>query len=210
MTENACRVLYIDLDGTIRHGFDELGRFVNSAADVKVFPEVPAILKRYREAGWKIVGVSNQGGIALGIVSLEAVREAVVETILQCDDALDLVSICQHHPDAKDPEFAICWCRKPKYGNVIESAHTLKKRFHDKFFPPHLALFVGDRPEDQQCAAGIGIQFQWARDWRAYPMGLGDDSLPCVQPMGLTTCGCDAAHHTRYDGKPMDHIYKPQ
>jgi D-glycero-D-manno-heptose 1,7-bisphosphate phosphatase len=39
-------VLYLDLDGTVRKGYDELGRFVNTKEDVEVFPEVPAILER--------------------------------------------------------------------------------------------------------------------------------------------------------------------
>lgn len=170
--EKRYRVLYLDLDGTVRHGFDELGRFVNCAADVKVFPEVPGILKRYREAGWKIVGVTNQGGIALGHVSIEDVREAVMETNAQCGNAFDRIMVCQHHPDAEGPEYAACWCRKPKYGSVIEGAHALKEQYPDGIFPPHLALFVGDRPEDQRCADGIGIDFQWAVEWRDKPRGL--------------------------------------
>jgi len=36
-------VLYLDLDGTVRHGKTELGRFVNHASDVVVFPEVRRI-----------------------------------------------------------------------------------------------------------------------------------------------------------------------
>lgn len=35
--EKSYRVLYLDLDGTVRHGFDELGRFVNKPEDVTVF-----------------------------------------------------------------------------------------------------------------------------------------------------------------------------
>lgn len=170
--ERSYRVLYIDLDGTVRHGFDELGRFVNTAADVVIFPEVPAILKRYREAGWKIVGVTNQGGVALGHITPQALLESTMETQRQSGDAFDFVMACQHHPDAKDPEMAVCWCRKPKYGNVIEGAHALKSKYWDGIFPPHLALFVGDREEDRQCAAGIGIDFQYAAEWRKNPRGI--------------------------------------
>ncbi len=169
MIEKPYRVLYIDLDGTVRHGFDELGRFVNVAADVKVFPEVPAIMKRYRDAGWKIVGITNQGGIALGHLTIHDAHAAVMETQKQSGDAFDRIMLCQHHPEAKDPEYAVCCCRKPKYGNVIEGAHALKEIYPDGIFPLHLALFVGDRPEDQKCAEGVGIEFQWAADWRKDP-----------------------------------------
>ncbi len=170
--ENSYRVLYIDLDGTVRHGFEELGRFVNKPEDVMVFPEVPAIFKRYRDAGWKIVGITNQGGIALGHLSFSDCRDAIIETQKQSGNAFDRIMMCQHHPDAKDPEYALCWCRKPKYGNVIEGAHALKELYPEGIFPPHLALFVGDRPEDQKCAEGIGIEFQWAAEWRKSPMHI--------------------------------------
>jgi hypothetical protein len=39
--EKAVPVLYLDLDGTVRKGKDELGRFVNGPDDVELFPEVP-------------------------------------------------------------------------------------------------------------------------------------------------------------------------
>lgn len=39
-TETKKRVLYIDLDGTVRKGFGELGKFVNFASDVEIFPKV--------------------------------------------------------------------------------------------------------------------------------------------------------------------------
>ena len=41
-------VLYLDLDGTVRHGKTELGRFVNHASDVVVFPEVRRIWRQWR------------------------------------------------------------------------------------------------------------------------------------------------------------------
>ena len=83
-----------------------------------------------------------------------------------CGDMFDRIAWCQHHPDAKDPEFARCWCRKPKPGLVIEALLELAKATGE-IYPPHLALFVGDRPEDAQCAAALSMDFMWAKDWRA-------------------------------------------
>jgi histidinol phosphatase-like enzyme len=74
--------------------------------------------------------------------------------------------MCQHHPDAKDPEYAVCWCRKPRIGNVVLAARELCEQYPDEYYPPHLALFVGDRPEDQGCADNAGIRFMDAKEWR--------------------------------------------
>jgi D-glycero-D-manno-heptose 1,7-bisphosphate phosphatase len=167
MTEIAVPVLYLDLDGTVRKGEDELGRFVNGPDDVEVFPEAVERMRRWKQGGGRIAAVSNQGGVALGIVSFELVSAAMMETQRQCDGLLDVVQFCIHHPDAPHPEMARCWCRKPSAGAVVEAAHGLCERFPGEFYPPYMGRFVGDRPEDEQCARSAGLDFEWAKDWRA-------------------------------------------
>lgn len=164
--EKRVPVLYLDIDGTVRWGKDELGRFVNTAADVHVFDEVPDLLWRYKKLGWRIVGVSNQGGIALGYMDVRTCMAAMLATQRQTRDAFDKIAWCSHHPDAKDPEMAVCWCRKPRPGLVIESALALAELHHGEIYPPHLGLFVGDRPEDAACAEGAGLRFMAADVWR--------------------------------------------
>lgn len=165
-------VLYLDLDGTVRKGKDELGRFVNSAADVELFPRMAERLLSYKQAGWRIVGVSNQGGIALGILSFEDAASAVMETQRQARNMFDKIIICQHHPDAKDPEYARCFCRKPKIGMLVLAQNYLNETFRDECYPPHLALLVGDREEDRECAKNGGVDFLLAKDWRAMPFTI--------------------------------------
>lgn len=164
--ERTVPVLYLDLDGTVRHGKDELGRFVNGPDDVVVFPEAIARMREWRRAGGRIVACSNQGGIALGIVTMKQVREAMVETHRQCGHLFDKVTWCSHHPNAEEPEMAKCWCRKPSPGLVIEAALALSGLHEGEIYPPHLGLFVGDRPEDEECARLAGLRFMWAKDWR--------------------------------------------
>lgn len=164
--EKMVPVLYCDIDGTIRWGKDELGRFVNTAEDVHVFDEVPGLLWGYKKLGWRIVGISNQGGIALGHMDMATCIEAMAETQRQTRNAFDKIAWCSHHPAAGDPEMAICWCRKPKAGLVIESALTLTDEHRGEIYPPHLAAFVGDRPEDALCAENAGLQFVDAIEWR--------------------------------------------
>jgi D-glycero-D-manno-heptose 1,7-bisphosphate phosphatase len=165
--ERTVPVLYLDIDGTVRWGKDELGRFVNTADDVRVFDEVPDLLWRYKKLGWRIVGVSNQGGVALGIMSMADCVAAMAETQRQTRSAFDKIAFCTHHPNADDPEMAVCWCRKPRAGLVIESALALAGQHRGEIYPPHLALFVGDRSEDAACADAACLRFMDAADWRA-------------------------------------------
>lgn len=165
--EKTVPVLYLDIDGTVRWGKDELGRFVNTAEDVRVFDGVRDLLWRYKKLGWRIVGVSNQGGIALGHMSMETCAQAMMETHRQTRQAFDKIAWCSHHPAAKDPEMAVCWCRKPRAGLVIETALWLADMHKGEIYPPHMGLFVGDRPEDAACAENAGLPFMAADVWRS-------------------------------------------
>jgi D-glycero-D-manno-heptose 1,7-bisphosphate phosphatase len=163
----ATPVLYLDIDGTVREGKDDpLGRFVNGPEDVRVFPEAVVLMRRWKDRGGRIVGVSNQGGVALGLVTLADVMLAMVETQRQAERLFDRMMVCAHHPDAADPEYARCWCRKPAPGLLIE-AGLIMAPIHREFYPPHLALMVGDRVEDAECAMICSIDFLWASEWRA-------------------------------------------
>lgn len=165
--EKAVPLLALDLDGTVREGKDDaLGKFVNGPEDVRVFPEAVTAMHRWKAAGGRIVAVSNQGGVALGIVSYEKVAAAMIETHRQADKLFDKIAWCVHHPNADNPEMARCWCRKPSPGLLIESALDLASHHHE-FYPPYMGLFVGDRPEDEACATAAGFDFRWAAEWRA-------------------------------------------
>jgi D-glycero-D-manno-heptose 1,7-bisphosphate phosphatase len=165
--EKAVPLLVLDIDGTVRQGKDDaLGRFVSGPEDVVVFPEAVEAMRRWKAGGGRIIGVSNQGGIALGIVSSAAVAAAMIQTYKDAGCLFDKIAWCSHHPDAVHPEMARCWCRKPAPGLIIETALHLAAKHHE-YYPPYMGLMVGDRAEDQECARIAGLNFQWAADWRA-------------------------------------------
>lgn len=159
-------MLYVDFDGTVRKGHTELGKWVNTKADVEVFEQVPELLVRYKRLGWRIVGVTNQGGVALGHLEYHDMMAALAETSRQCKHIFDDIQFCIHHPDSEDLDMAKCWCRKPRAGMVVQGALRLQEKYPGETYPPHLALFVGDRPEDQQCAQAANIDFLQADLWR--------------------------------------------
>lgn len=154
-------LLWLDLDSTVRKGYDELGRFVNGPEDVEVFPEAVTMMRQEKSNGGRIVGVTNQGGIALGHVDEVDVDKAIIETNRQAEFLFDLIMMCMHHPSV-DP----CWCRKPQIGMLTKAELLLYRRYGEQY-PHDEMLFVGDRPEDEECARNAGIAFQWAHEWRA-------------------------------------------
>lgn len=162
----AVPVLYLDLDGTVRKGFDELGKFVKNADDVFVFPEVPDIIDKYRAKGYRVVAITNQGGFALNYFTEADLKSQIEETQRQCKYRFDKMMACIHHPDAINEEYAICFCRKPRIGLVVYAVTELSKTYPNEYYPPHMALFVGDREEDKECADNANIKFMDAKEWR--------------------------------------------
>lgn len=158
-------ILFLDLDGTVRKGYDEIGKFVNSADDVELFPRMAERLLSWKQRGHRIVGVTNQGGIATGQVTYENVAAAIARTQYLSGDAFDRIYMCQHYPTAHDPEMANCFCRKPKMGMLVMAQTDLSEQYGE-IYPPHLMMMVGDRDEDRQCAESAGIKFQLASEWR--------------------------------------------
>lgn len=165
-------VLFLDLDGTVRHGKDELGRFVNHADDVVIFPEAIEMIKRWRDMHEysAVVGITNQGGIALGLVDPDDVFEACQKTIKLA--GMDDFIVCPHHPGSDNPALRLCICRKPLPGMIGAACCAL---VNDEDFlpgvmfsmPMDLMLMVGDRAEDRACAAAAGVPFLPAAEWRA-------------------------------------------
>lgn len=156
-------VLYLDLDGTVR--YSRVGTFVNRAEDVAIYPEALRGIREYKRRGWRIIGVTNQGGVALGHLTMDAMFAALRRTNELCDMLFDRITACTHHPEAPDPEYAVCWCRKPRIGGLVLASSGLAEQ-HNEYYPPHISLFVGDRPEDEECAKNAGIPFLSAEQWR--------------------------------------------
>lgn len=164
--ETCVPVLYLDIDGTVRHGKDELGRFVNGPDDVVVFPEAVEMMRRWKAGGGRIIGVSNQGGIALGHLSVVDCMDAMMKTQVLTGGLFDKIAWCHHHPQASHPQMARCWCRKPAPGLLIQASLELAA-WCGEMYPPYMSLMVGDRPEDEECARIAGVDFMWATEWRA-------------------------------------------
>lgn len=139
---------------------------MHGPADVELYPEVVPLMRAWKDAGGRILGVTNQGGIALGVANKAKVAAAIHATQRLTGNLFDRISMCIHHPSADDPEMARCWCRKPGAGMIINSANDLSEQHPTEYYPPHMALMVGDMEADRGAAAAASIDFMWAKDWR--------------------------------------------
>lgn len=175
-------LLICDLDGTVRHGKDELGRFVHGPDDVYVFPQARLQIMRHRqEYRGRVLFVTNQGGIALGKADPEQVLAAIGATIEECGGPTEIAGwhVCPHYPSV-----TACWCRKPSPGAIYALVADLELRFPHETYPPYMAAMTGDRPEDAECARRAGIPFLPAAEWREsgyHPPGIQGDEAEVMR-----------------------------
>lgn len=146
--------LYIfDKDNTLIYSYPF--RPANSVAEQIPLPGVVEKCACLREAGHYLAIASNQGGVASGKVSHEAVFEMMghISNLIQAHS----YRYCPH--SSRHDE---CECRKPKPGMIF----SLVKEFG---FPLSEVVFVGDAESDQQAATAAGIGFIWATKFFDWP-----------------------------------------
>lgn len=156
--------LCLDLDGTVR--FSKSGQFVSKPEDIVLYPDVEQRLWKYRNDGFLIVGLTNQGGVAYGFRSeADIVHELDATRRLFRSDPFHLIEYCMmHERGTVEP-----WChrslsRKPDIGMLALAERDARVRY-GVVIDWDASLLVGDRPEDQACAEKAAIAFSWANDF---------------------------------------------
>lgn len=139
------RALILDYDGTLRQTRSG-APFPRTPQDVLALPGRAAVLTRFREAGWRLLGVSNQGGVAAKMLSYEMALAGIGETQKQLGLRID-TRFCPHPARP-----AKCWCRKPLPGFGIEFVERHR-------LDPARCIYVGDMKSDADFARGMGFRY---------------------------------------------------
>lgn len=131
----------LDRDGVI----SQQTAFVNQPDDLALIEGSAAAIGRLNAAGWPVVIITNQGGIAMGYLT-EAMLHAIHErlkTLLRIQNAhVDAIFYCAHHEQAKLPQYkADCRCRKPNIGMLEQARDELGIDLSK-------SVVVGDRTTD--------------------------------------------------------------
>lgn len=120
------KAIFLDRDDTI---IEDTG-YINSAEQVKLLPAAAQALVEMRKMGYKLIVVSNQSGIARGLLTEQAlaqIHERLKQLLAEHNAYLDRIYYCPYLPDGavgkyrKDSDW-----RKPKPGMFLAAAKEMK------------------------------------------------------------------------------------
>jgi D-glycero-D-manno-heptose 1,7-bisphosphate phosphatase len=136
--------VFLDRDGTLVR---DTG-YLHDPALVELLPGVTSGLAALARAGWPLVVVSNQSGIARGLYGPEAfavVQARLGELLAPYGVRFAGAYFCPHHPDITGP----CDCRKPGVALFQQAARELQLDLTRSWM-------VGDRLRDAEPALRLG------------------------------------------------------
>jgi len=159
------QAVFLDRDGVINV---EKG-YLHRVEDFEFLPGAPEALRLLKEAGFLLIVVTNQSGVARGYYSLEAVHELhrhLQDELIPYGAAIDGFYICPHHPDHEsEDQLTECSCRKPLPGMI-------EKAVSDFHIDPARSYLVGDKLSDSEAGRAAGC--------RCFLVRTGYGDIPAV------------------------------
>jgi D-glycero-D-manno-heptose 1,7-bisphosphate phosphatase len=142
--------VFVDRDGTLNREVHYLAR----VCDLRLLPGAADGVRRLGRAGFAVVIVTNQSGVARGRMTLPTARELnaeLVRRLARRGAAVAGVYLCPHHPtEGHAPLRRRCACRKPRAGMVRQAARDLALDLRRSYC-------VGDGAVDLGLAAAVRV-----------------------------------------------------
>ena len=145
------QAVFLDRDGTIN---TDVG-YLNHPDQLELIPRSALAIKLLNEAGFKTVVITNQAGIAKGLLQETLLPEIHQRLSMLLDKEgarIDRFYYCPHHPEAAVEQYRIdCQCRKPFPGLVLQAAAELG-------IDATHSYVIGDKSCDIELAHNVGAR----------------------------------------------------
>jgi histidinol-phosphate phosphatase family protein len=157
--------VFLDRDGVINVKPPE-GEYVRRWDEFRFLPGITEWIRRGNALGYLVVVVTNQRGVARGLVSpgdLDDIHARMVAELARAGARVDGVLVCPHEEGA-------CQCRKPRPG-LVQAA---QRRWA---IDMAASLVVGDSECDRLLAQACGLPFVRVEG------GLIQEAVPARRPV---------------------------
>jgi D-glycero-D-manno-heptose 1,7-bisphosphate phosphatase len=149
--QSARPAVFLDRDGTL---IDEAG-YLDRLERLVFYPYSVDAVRLLNRAGFAVVIVTNQAGVARGIFPetfVAAGHRYVMDRLERGGARVDGCYYCPHHPGGTVPEYTrACDCRKPRPGLLKQAAADLNIDLTRSFA-------VGDRWHDLEAGEAVGAR----------------------------------------------------
>lgn len=143
--------VFLDRDGTIVREVE----YLRSPQELRLLPRAGQAMRRLNEAGFAVIVVTNQSGIARGLLTeddLEEIHTVLRRRLARRGVRVDAIYWCPHHPEASRPEYRRrCRCRKPSPGMLLRAGRELDLDLSQSYV-------VGDSERDVEAGRRAGCR----------------------------------------------------
>ena len=139
--------VFLDRDGVINEKA-ETDHYVRNWNEFRFLPNIADWIRIFNALGYLVIVITNQRGIARGIMTQESVDEIhtrMVAALAGLGARIDDIFVCPHQHDA-------CNCRKPKPGLIFRAQAKWD-------IDITRSLMIGDSDDDANLAAVCGMRF---------------------------------------------------
>lgn len=145
------RAVFVDRDGTM---IEDVG-YLDRLERLKLFPYTIDAVRLFNRAGYKVVVVTSQNGVAQGMLTEEFLTEAHAHVSQLCEAAggkIEGYYYCPHSTHAAVERYRTdCECRKPKPGMILAAAR-------DHALDLSRSFVIGDRWRDIEMGLNAGTR----------------------------------------------------
>lgn len=151
MKQNPYKAVFLDRDGTLS---EDVG-YIDNVGDFRLYGDTCDALKRLSAAGFKLIVVTNQSGVARGYFPESCVVEIndhMSRLLGERGITLDGIYYCPYFTGGSVPEYAIdAPCRKPDTGMILEAVDDIGIDLGRSYM-------VGDSDSDIMCGKNAGLR----------------------------------------------------
>lgn len=142
---------FLDRDGVLNVDTE----YTHRIDELEWIPGAQQAVKLLNDAGYHVLVVTNQSGVARGFYEESAIdifHQHMQQELARHGAHIDAFYYCPHHPDGTVKAFKLtCLCRKPGVGMLEQAAR-------DFAIDRAPSFMIGDRPGDMEAAAAFGIR----------------------------------------------------
>ena len=144
------RAVFIDRDGTI----NEEKEYLYRTDDFAFIPGAPQAIRLLNEAGFLVIVVTNQSGVARGFYTEEDVHllhRYIASQLEPFGARVAAWFYCPHHPAGRGSYALPCRCRKPLPGMLLEAAGRFNIDLES-------SIMIGDKLVDMEAGVAAGCR----------------------------------------------------